>query len=353
MNTGAHDRIAQEFPGTIARILELQCADGSIPWFENGTFDPWNHMEAAMGLTAAGEIAAARKAFEYLAETQNSDGSWWGEYGALAPIENGRYVTEISPKKIRDTNFCAYPATGLWHHFLVTQDRTFLARHFPKIESALNWVLQWQSAQGDVRWSARDAQTPEEDALLTGNSSIYKSLECALRCAGALGLNRPTWHAARAKLGQTIRTRPERFDRTWGSKAHFAMDWYYPVLTGAIGGDAGKNRVTKRLDEFLIDGVGCLCVTHAPWVTIAESAELATTLCSVGMIAQAHALLSWQNRWRDERGSFWMGHQYAQNIPWPAERPAWTGAAMILAYDALNDLTPASRLFLEHLPEID
>ena len=30
------------FKGSIERIVSLQRLDGSITWFENGIFDPWN-----------------------------------------------------------------------------------------------------------------------------------------------------------------------------------------------------------------------------------------------------------------------------------------------------------------------
>lgn len=339
------------FEGAVARILELQRADGAIPWFDGGVVDPWNHTEAAMGLATVGHIQAAEHAYGFLADTQLADGSWWGQYGALVPIEGGRYVSGAEAKRIRDTNFCAYPATGIWHHYLITEDRAFLARHFPMVERAIDWVLTWQSEHGEVRWSANDPATPENDALFAGNCSIYKSLESALRCAGALGKSNARWGAARERLGATIRDKPHRFDRTWGSKAHFAMDWYYPVLAGAVAGGDARERIEARFEEFVVQDIGCRCLSQVPWVTIAESAELALALARVGRVDDAAQLLSWQHRWRDEGGAYWMGHQYAEGLPWPAERPAWTAAAVILAADALTGATPAARLFLDTLPE--
>tara|TARA_B110000196_G_C21114064_1_gene649455 strand:+ start:296 stop:514 length:219 start_codon:yes stop_codon:yes gene_type:complete len=38
------------FKGSIQRILDLQRKDGSITWFSNGIFDPWNHLESVMAL---------------------------------------------------------------------------------------------------------------------------------------------------------------------------------------------------------------------------------------------------------------------------------------------------------------
>jgi hypothetical protein len=339
------------YEGALACILELQRADGAIPWFDGGVVDPWNHTEAAMGLATMGELAAARRAHTFLADTQQTDGSWWGEYGTLVPIEDGKYASGTTPKRIRDTNFCAYPATGLWHYYLITGDLAHLADTFPMIERAINWVLEWQSEHGEIRWSADDSVSPENDSLFTGSCSIYKSLESAIRCAHALRRNPARWVAARNALGVAIRDKPERFDRTWGSKAEYAMDWYYPVHSGALDGEAARARIRERYDEFVIAEVGCRCVSAVPWVTIAESSELAVALARIGLGSKAHEIFTWQHRWRNATGAYWMGHQYAEGKPWPAECPAWTAGAIILAADALGGLTPASRLFLDCLPE--
>ena len=56
------------FDGARAVILDLQNPDGSIPWFKNGVIDPWNHLEAAMGLNLIGERAAAEHAICFFAQ---------------------------------------------------------------------------------------------------------------------------------------------------------------------------------------------------------------------------------------------------------------------------------------------
>ncbi len=40
-----------------------------------------------------------------------------------------------------------------------------------------------------------------------------------------------------------------------------------------------------------------------------------------------------------------MGVTFPDGVIWPEERTSWTAAAVLLAHDALHDLTPASRLF--------
>ena len=338
------------FDGAVKRILGLQKPDGAIPWFDVGVFDPWNHTESAMGLAVLGHIAEAKRAYDHLAATQEADGSWWAHYGSTVSLETGRYEgTGDEPKK-RDTNFCAYPATGVWHLYLVTRDRKLLTRYWPMVRAAIDFVLALQSPHGDIRWAAPGPEAEQDDALLTGNSSIYKSLDCAIHIAETLGHDATAWRRARAAVGEAIREKPHRFDRTWAPKTNFSMDWYYPVLCGAITGEAARARLASRWDEFVVEGHGCRCVLGEPWVTIAEGSELAMALMAVGDTERARRMLHLQDQWRDDSHAYWMGYQYAENVPWPVEKPAWTAAAAILAADAIYKLSPAANLFTRHSP---
>ncbi len=68
-------------------------------------------------------------------------------------------------------------------------------------------------------------------SLLTGSSSVYMSIKCALAIAGLLGKKRPGWRKANASLGEAIKYKPDLFNMI---KSRYSMDWYYPVLCGAI-----------------------------------------------------------------------------------------------------------------------
>ena len=81
---------------------------------------------------------------------------------------------------------------------------------------------------------------------MTGCSSIYKSLECAHNIAVTLGEPRLEWLEARARLGDALRNKPERFDRTWESKSRYSMDWFYPVLTGVLSPAESRKRLAAR-----------------------------------------------------------------------------------------------------------
>jgi hypothetical protein len=61
------------------------------------------------------------------------------------------------------------------------------------------------------------------------------------------------------------------------------MDWYYPVLSVPCPGEAARDRLESRWDEFVLDGVGVRCVSDQPWVTAAETAECVMALDAIGM----------------------------------------------------------------------
>lgn len=329
---------------TVEFILETQEHSGEIPWFDGGHSDPWDHVEAAMALSIGGEYKAAERAYRWLAATQLQDGSWWAGYRGHE-VDNGER---------RETNFVAYYATGLWHHYLITGRRDFLRELWPAVEKAIEFVLILQTRHGDIHWAISADGSAREDALLTGCSSIYKSLECAHNIAVTLGFSRPEWLEARARLGEAIRHKPERFDRTWESKSRYSMDWFYPVLAGVITGREARERLALRWGEFVEEGMGCRCVADEPWVTVAESCELVMALLAAGDHARAVELYSWLHQWRLEEGSYWTGYQFVLDIMWPDEKPTWTAGAILLAADALTAFTPASRLFLEsRLLEVD
>ena len=101
-------------------------------------------------------------------------------------------------------------------------------------------------SEGEIDWAVDPTGAPLGDALVTGCSSIYKSLECAILIAEALGHPAASWRLARAKLCDALRHRPARFDRTWESKSRYAMDWFYPILAGWVTGAAARDRLADR-----------------------------------------------------------------------------------------------------------
>jgi hypothetical protein len=327
---------------TVEYIASHQHADGSVAWFDGGHVDPWDHVEAAMGLTIGGRHEEAEAAYAWLRKMQRPDGSWYASYS------DG----EVDDDTRAETNFVAYVATGVWHHYLVTRNRRFLEEYWPVVRRAMDFVLSLQSPHGEIHWALDSRTGVSEDALVTGCASIYKSLECTIRAAVELGEDPTHWIVARARLGGALRHKPERFDRTWESKARFSMDWFYPVLTGVYRDADARARLTGRWGEFVEPGRGCRCVADEPWATVAESCELTLALLAAGEDKKAAKVFSWLHDYRHADGSYWTGYQFALDLLWPEERPTWTAAAILLAADALAGATPAARLFTRvELPE--
>ena len=343
-------RILSRLRGATDRILETQEADGAIPWFEDGPWDPWNHVEAAMALSVMGLHEAADAAYRCLAARQESDGSWLGEYGSALPIVDRLYIAREPAPAFKDTNFIAYVATGVWHRLLCAGDRAAARAAFPMVAAAIDFVLALQATDGAIGWSEEAAGTSVDEALLAGNACIAKSLDCALALAEAVGERRPDWRAARARLVQALRERPDLFDGT-GRGARYAMDWYYPALSGALSVEEARERLAGDAERFIETDRGCRCVADEPWVTVAESAELAIALCAAGERAAARRLFDAQFRVVDRQGAFWMGWQSVERIFWPREKPAWTQGAMVLAADAIHELSPAARVLTRSASE--
>jgi hypothetical protein len=315
---------------TAHAIASVQLPSGAIPYEPDGRIDPWDHVEAAMALSAAGLHRPAERAYLWLASTQRRDGSW------PSAVRRGAVVDATG-----DANFAAYIAAGAWHHFLATGDETLLDELWPTIERALEFALALQAPGGEIQW-ARDAHgNAWPGALLTSSSCVHLSLRCGLEIADRLGYARPRWDVALQRLRDAIRSRPEAFE----DKSRYAMDWYYPVLGGAVTGEAARRRLLDRWDEFVVVGLGCRCVTDRPWVTAAETAELVIALESAGLRAEAVELLDWVQRLRDPSGAYWTGVTFPDGELWPPERPTWTSGAVLLAADVLGGEGPTSAFF--------
>ena len=75
----------------LAKLLaRLQKDCGEIPWSEGGKTDPWDHIDAAMGLCIGGYITETRRAYEWLADIQLEDGSWYASYIDGKPLDETR-----------------------------------------------------------------------------------------------------------------------------------------------------------------------------------------------------------------------------------------------------------------------
>lgn len=320
---------AQQCLDTATSIAGTQEPSGAIPWSRTGHTDPWDHIECAMALTTAGLLEPARAAFEWCRREQRTDGSW--------PMQLRAGVIEDANS---DSNFCAYIATGVWHHLLVTGDNTFAERMWPTVSAAIEFVLGLQRDGGEICW-AQSPSGPIPEALLTGSASIYHSIRCAVALATHLGTDQPEWELALGRLGHALVEHPDFFT----DKPHHSMDWYYPILGGAVGEQAAEDRIDARWADFVVEGLGIRCVDNRPWVTGAETCELVLTLDVMGDRDRALEQFANMQHLRERDGSYWTGLVYADGKRWPVERTTWTGAAVILAADALSGATGGAAIF--------
>ena len=311
----------EQIAATAEAIEACQQSDGLILWFDGGHADPWNHVEAAMALASAGRHQAAENAYEWLQANQHDAGSWHNYYTARG----------IKDAKV-DSNCCAYVAVGVWHHWLATGDRGFVETMWPTVARALDFVVSLRTASGHIPWAVHADGTPWPYALLTGSSSIVHSLSCGLALAELMGVERSAWAHVLARTQRQIRHRPDSFE----PKDRWAMDWYYPVLCGALEGAQARAHLAVGAPKFLLSQ-GVRCVADQPWVTAAETCECALAYLRTGDVVTARRLFEATSAMRNADGSYYTGWVVPHSRTFPdAERSSYTAAAVLLAADALD-----------------
>ncbi|EON23817.1 hypothetical protein CF8_2242 [Nocardioides sp. CF8] len=313
---------------TAASIAAMQEPDGAIPWTVGQHTDVWNHVESAMALLVGGQVEAAERAYDWTVATQRADGSW--------PM---KIVAGEIEDHSGETNMSAYLAVGVWHHWLIRRDEEFVRRMWPTVRRGLDWVVGMQLRFGGIAWSQEWADgSPAKvnaDALLAGSSSIYQALRAGVALADLLDDPQPEWELTGGRLGHALREHRDLFL----DKSEFSMDWYYPVLGGAVRGDAARELIDSRWDTFVEAGLGIRCVSRNPWVTGAETCELVLALDAIGDRQRALQLLADMQHLRAEDGKYWTGYVFPEGVNWPGEHTTYTAAAVILAVDALSQLT--------------
>ncbi|MFY9615858.1 MAG: prenyltransferase [Candidatus Dormiibacterota bacterium] len=318
-----------DLEATVDAIARGQESDGGIPWHPGGKMDPWNHVEAAMALCLGGRWDEVNRAYDWMLRNQRHDGAWHAYYQA----------GKVKDPTL-DTNVSTYVATGAWHHYLVTGERGFLKWLWPSIDAAIEFALTLRRKSGVIAWSRPPDGWGARKGLVAGGSSLHLSLRCAVRVADALGYSRLDWTEAAETHGHAIRHQPGAFV----DKHRWAMDWYYPILTGVLRGPVAQARLEEKWDEFVVPDKGVRCISGRAWVTAAETAELVMALNAIGDHDEARRLLEWAQHLRGDDAAYWMGANFTDGAYWPLQRPAWSSAAIVMAADALAG-GPTAELF--------
>lgn len=316
---------------TALSIARMQEPTGAVPWVVGEKTDVWNHVEGAMAMLVGGQTEAAERAYEWVRETQRHDGSWPMQW----------VVGEITDHSA-ETNMSAYVAVGIWHHWTLRRDREFVRRHWPVVRRALDFVVSLQLPWGGIAWSQEwtDGQPAKvnEEALVTASSSIYQSLRAGVALAELMGEPQPEWELAGGRLGHAVREHRDLFL----DKNEWSMDWYYPVLGGAVRGEQAFRELEEQWDRFVVEGLGIRCVSKNTWATGAETCELVMSLDAIGDRERALSLFADMQHLRGEGGAYWTGYVWPDDVNWPHEHSTYTAAAVILAWDALTGDTPGA-----------
>ncbi|PKN04246.1 MAG: phenyltransferase domain-containing protein, partial [Deltaproteobacteria bacterium HGW-Deltaproteobacteria-9] len=138
-------------------IVSLQKENGEIPWSQGGKTDPWDHIESAMGLSTAGYFSQAERAYQWLVTTQLADGSWWSD------SKDGVIINAT-----KETNFAAYIAVGVYHHYLITGNLDFLKAMWPSVSRGIQYAVNMQAPDGEIYWARNRDGVIDKMALLTG-----------------------------------------------------------------------------------------------------------------------------------------------------------------------------------------
>ena len=290
-----------------------------------------------MGLSTLGFKNQALNGLRWMGANQNEDGSWYNLYQDEKPLELNK-----------QTNYASYIAVAVWHFYLLNNDVNFLQDFWEPVKKGILFTLSLQHRNGAIAWNIDKSKKIDEDYLLTGCSSIAKSLECAIAICQVLEHKsfELKWRDAHLKLIVALENPAEIFDLK-KDRSRFSMDWYYPIL----GGINSKERITSLVEmiktSFWIKGLGIKCVADEPWVTVAETSECSIAFKKIGEDKIALELLLNAIAIVDGQGIPYMGWQFDENIYWPEETPSWTAAACILAADANHQLTPSANLFIK------
>lgn len=314
---------------TAKSIAAMQEPSGAIPWTTGEHTDVWNHVEGAMAMLVGGQVQAAERAYQWCQRWQRHDGSW--------PM---KIVNGVVEDASGETNMSAYLAVGVWHHWLIRQDPDFVQRMWPHVRAGLNFVASMQLPFGGIAWSQEwDSQGPakvNQAALLAGSSSIYQSLRAGVTLARLVGEPQPEWELVAGRLLHALRHHRSLFL----DKSEYSMDWYYPILGGAVRGAAAAELIAQRWDSFVEEGWGIRCIERDPWVTGAETSELVMALAAIGRQEQARTLLGWVQQLRENDGRYWTGYVRPSGVNWPDEQTTYTAAAIVLAADELDRFSP-------------
>src|SRR5690606_24010352 len=157
-----------------------------------------------------------------------------------------------------------------------------------------------------------------------------------LEIATHLGHDRPAWAHARSRLilavdeavrlGSVVVDKGLN-DKRFIDKSRHSMDWFYPVLGGALVGADAHALIDRRWAEFIVPVYGARSGSDRPGATPAEACELVVAWEVLGRRYEAGAILDDIEVHRGRDGGYWTGYVWPDTASWPEEKTTGTAAA--------------------------
>ena len=118
-------------------LVDVQFLSGAIPSNQDGSHDPWDHLEAVMGLTTLGYNTHALKGLTL-------DG-----FLIKMKMEVGitLYQDEKPLELNKQTNYATYIAVAVWHFYLINNDVNFLQEFWEPVKNGILFSLSLQHEQ--------------------------------------------------------------------------------------------------------------------------------------------------------------------------------------------------------------
>ena len=278
--------------------------------------------------TRPASTSAPRPRYAWLARHQNADGSWYAAYRTATP--------DRPTDRGRESNFCAYLAVGVWHHYLATGDDAFLDRMWPTVRAAVEFVLALQQPGGQIGWKREADGTAAPRHRRAADRQFLDPPGAALRAR-----HRRAPRRAAARLGAGGRRARPRDPPAPG-----AVPGQEPLLDGLVLPGARRRAARARAprpgssegwDRFVVPGLGVRCVAAQPVGDRRRERRTRPGAVGGGRVRPCGARSSRDiQHLRADDGLYWTGYVFDDDAVWPVERTTWTAGALLLAVAALG-----------------
>lgn len=264
---------------------------------------PRDAVYLAWSLDRCGYHEEARKFYRWCKRTQMHDGLWYQNHYT----DGRRHWAGIQVDQVATINW------GIWQHFDLTRDRSFLVEMWPTVQRAANYLLARTDPDVKLVYSEQDLWEETGGYLTYTNASAVAGLHAAASVAREVGqeTDGARWRAAGDALKRQIYAKlvqDEYFVGELNPKQHFHMRKDYLLDISNLGlavpfrvvpPDCPEMvRTVQLLEEavdYPIDGVGRypsdLFVGGNPWSL--SAIWLGLYFAEVGQVDEVYRHVNW------------------------------------------------------------